>query len=179
MRARSAATPNRWFMTWFWARTSPLGDPFKLAFAEPMHGFIALDCPLRCGKRPPPQAGIHPALDETMILFHHVVHIFARPQHTGHREHARLLQSLERGGIRGMLVHGDDTGGERLGSLKHLAEEALRRVGIARGAQHAVQRRSCGIDGAVEVVPVLLDLDIGGTACRQRKIRRSMPPCGN
>src|SRR5262247_4428509 len=60
-----------------------------------------------------------------------------------------------------ILIDGDHAGYARMGVLKHLAEEALSRVGITRGAQHEVQHRTCGIDGAVEVVPVLLDLDIG------------------
>src|SRR5262245_21845261 len=48
-----------------------------------------------------------------------------------------------------------------MGSLEHLAEEALRRVGITRGAQHEVQRRPRRVDSAAEIVPLLLNLDIG------------------
>jgi site-specific DNA recombinase len=41
--------------------------------------------------------------------FYYVVQIFALPERTGRWEHALLLKSLESGGIRGILVHSDDT----------------------------------------------------------------------
>jgi hypothetical protein len=45
--------------------------------------------------------------------------------------------------------------------LEHLAEEALSRLSIACGTQHEVQRSTRRIDGAIEVIPVLFDLDVG------------------
>jgi hypothetical protein len=56
-------------MTRFWARTSPRSNPLKLAFAEPMHGFIALDGPLGGVERPKSQARIHTTLRKPMVLF--------------------------------------------------------------------------------------------------------------
>jgi len=48
-----------------------------------------------------------------------------------------------------------------MGGLEHLAEEALRRIGITGGAQHEIQRRPHRVDSPVEIVPVLVDLDVG------------------
>ena len=47
-----------------------LGHPFNLAFTEHVHCFIALDGPLRRGKRPTPQPRIHAAFHQSMILFY-------------------------------------------------------------------------------------------------------------
>jgi NAD(P)-dependent dehydrogenase (short-subunit alcohol dehydrogenase family) len=47
----------------------PLGGPFQLAFAERVHGFIALNGPLRRGEGPKPQPRIHTAFDKPEILF--------------------------------------------------------------------------------------------------------------
>src|SRR5882724_859817 len=49
-----------------------LADSFNLAVVEPMHGFIALNRPLRRGKRPTPQPWIHAAFHTPMLLFHAV-----------------------------------------------------------------------------------------------------------
>jgi hypothetical protein len=95
-----------------------------------------------------------------MILFHHIIQVLALSELTGLREQLLLLQALEGGWIGGVLVDGDHSRGERMGGLEHLTEEALSRLRIARGAQHEVQRGTRGINGAVEVIPALLDLDI-------------------
>jgi hypothetical protein len=50
-----------------------LGEPLKLAFAEHMHGFIALDGPLGRGERSKPQARPHTTLHKPMVLLHHII----------------------------------------------------------------------------------------------------------
>jgi hypothetical protein len=50
-----------------------LGHPLKLAFAEHVHSFIALDGPLHRGKRPTPQPRIHAAFLQSMILFYEII----------------------------------------------------------------------------------------------------------
>jgi hypothetical protein len=60
-------------ITRFCARTS---HPLKLVFTEHVHGFIALDGPLRRGKHTTPQPRIHAAFLQSMILFHPIVEIF-------------------------------------------------------------------------------------------------------
>jgi hypothetical protein len=46
----------------------PLGHPLKLALTAPVHGFIALDGPLRRGKRRKPHPRLDAALHTAMIL---------------------------------------------------------------------------------------------------------------
>jgi hypothetical protein len=128
-----------------------LGNSFELTFVEHVHGFIALNRPLRCGKRPTPQPWIHAAFHKPMILFHHIVQVFALPEQTPFWEGAVQLEGLECRWVRRVLVHGDHPWGEGM----------LSRIRIARGTQHEIQRGARGIDGAVEVVPLLLDFDVG------------------
>jgi hypothetical protein len=47
-----------------------------------MHGFIALDRLLRRQKCPKSQPRIHTAFEKAMILFYHIIQIFALPQST-------------------------------------------------------------------------------------------------
>jgi hypothetical protein len=46
--------------------------------------------------------------------FHRIIQILALLEHTALWEHALLFEGLESGRIRGVLVHGDHTGGERM-----------------------------------------------------------------
>ena len=50
-----------------------LGHPLNLAFTEHVHGFIALDGPLRRGKRPTPQPRINAAFLQSMIRFYEII----------------------------------------------------------------------------------------------------------
>ena len=74
---------NSWLMTRSGGEDIPFGDRIKLAFAEYVHGFIALDGPLRRGKCRKPQPWIHAAFHKPMILFHHIIQIFALSEPTG------------------------------------------------------------------------------------------------
>jgi hypothetical protein len=93
----------------------PLGKPIELAFAEHGHGFIAVDSPLRCVECPKPQPRVHPVLHTPMILFHHIIiQILALSEPTDLWECSLLPKDLESGWRRGVLIHGDHTGGTRL-----------------------------------------------------------------
>jgi len=92
----------------------PLSDPLHLAFAEPMHGFIALDGPLRRVECPKPQPRIHETFHKPMILFDHIIQILALSEPTGLWEGAVLLEGVEGRWVRGVLVDGDHTGGARM-----------------------------------------------------------------
>jgi hypothetical protein len=73
-----------------------------------------------------------------VILFYHIVQVFALSEQTVLRESAVVLEGLERQGVGRVLVDRDDPGGARMGGLEHLAEEAFSRIGITGGAQHEV-----------------------------------------
>ena len=126
-----------------------------------MQGFIALNRLLRRAECSQPQARVDTALHKAMVLFQHIIYLPALSALTGLWQGAVVLEGLKGPGVRGVLVDRDDPRGTRMGGPEHLAEEALSRIGIARGAQHAVQCGSRGVDGTVEVVPRLLDLDRG------------------
>jgi hypothetical protein len=49
-----------------------------------------------------------------VILFHPIVQIFALPELTARRERSLLPKGLEGGRTRGLLVHGDYIGSERM-----------------------------------------------------------------
>jgi hypothetical protein len=123
-------------------------------------GFIALDGPLRRVECPKSQPRIHAAFHKPVVLFYNVIQVLALSELTILRERLFLLKALEGGWIGGVLVDGDYSRDERMCGLEHLTEEALSRLRIARGTQHEVQHGTRGINGAVEVIPALLDLDI-------------------
>jgi hypothetical protein len=85
-----------------------------LTFAEHVHGFIALDGLLRRVEGSQPQARVHPAFHESVILFHHIVQVFALPEHTAFREHALLLKGIEGRRIGRVFVDGNHTRSERM-----------------------------------------------------------------
>jgi hypothetical protein len=93
--------------------------------------------------------------------FYRIIQILALPQSRGLGERAFLVEGLECWGIRGVLVDRDDAGYYAVGSPQGFAEKLLSGLCIAGGTQHEVNRRTRRIDGAIKVVPVLFDLDIG------------------
>src|SRR5882724_1463221 len=109
---------------------------------------------------PHPNPGFTRRFTNLMILFYGIIPILALPEYTGLGEYPLLLKSLK-GGWLSVLVYSDQTGCERMWGLQHLTEEALSRIRIACGTQHEVQRGTRGIEGAVEVIPALFDLDVG------------------
>ena len=51
----------------------PPGESLDLAFAEHMHGFIALNVPLRGVEGAKSPTRIHPMFHKPMILLHHII----------------------------------------------------------------------------------------------------------
>ena len=66
-----------------------------LAFAEHVHGFVALDRPLRGVECPTPQPRVHLAFHQSMILLRHMIHILAWSEKAGLREGSVVLESVE------------------------------------------------------------------------------------
>jgi hypothetical protein len=95
-----------------------------------------------------------------MILFHDVIQVLVLPEPTAFRELPRLLESFECWGICCVVLHGDDPWGRRMLCPPCLPEEPLSGLGISRRTQHEVKGMARGIDGPIEVVPRLLDLDV-------------------
>ena len=125
-----------------------------------MHGLIALESP-PCGMEgTKPQARIDAAFDKTMILLDHIIQIFALPERTDWWELPLLLQCLESRRISRVLINDDDTWGGRMCGAEGLAEETLGGCGIARLTEQKVNGLTRGIDGSIEVIPLLLDLDV-------------------
>ena len=68
-----------------------LGNSLKLAFADHMHDYIALNGPLpTVWKAPNPKPG-------RLILFHDILQIFALAEHTALGEYSLLLKDLKGG----------------------------------------------------------------------------------
>ena len=66
-----------------------------LAFAEHVHGFVALDRPLRGVECPNPQPRVHLAFHQSMILLRHMIHILAWSEKAGLREGSVVLEGVE------------------------------------------------------------------------------------
>jgi hypothetical protein len=84
----------------------PLDHSLDLAFGQHVHGFIALDRPLRPGKRPKPSPRIDAVFDQAIIMFHDIIQVLSLSELTGFRERLLLLQALESGWIGSVLVDG-------------------------------------------------------------------------
>jgi hypothetical protein len=95
-----------------------------------------------------------------MILCHDVVQVLLLPEPAAFEQWPRLLEGLERRGLRRVLLHGDDTRWDRRACPKGLAEKPLGGLGVSRRTQQQVEGMALGIDGPVEVVPRLLKLDV-------------------
>jgi hypothetical protein len=74
-----------------------------------VHGFIALDCPLRRGKRPKPHSQIYATIHKPVILFYDIIQIFALLEETTLREQPFLLEGLEGQRICRVLIDRNDT----------------------------------------------------------------------
>jgi hypothetical protein len=95
-----------------------------------------------------------------MMLFHDVIQVLVLPEPTVFGELPRLLQGLERRGIRHTLIHGDNPWSRRMPCPQRLPEEPHSGLGISRRTQPEVEGIALRIDCPVEVVPLLLDLDV-------------------
>ena len=71
-----------------------------------------------------------------------------------------LLECLEGGWIGRVLIDGDDAWGGRMFGSEGLAEETLGSFGIVRLTEQKVDGLAGGIDGSIEIIPLLLDLDV-------------------
>ncbi len=90
----------------------PLGDVFKLACGAPVPGFIALNRPLRRGKRPTSPPRIDAAFHPPLLLFHQILYLFTVAKSPRLWEGAVVLEGVERPWGRGVLVDGEHTRGE-------------------------------------------------------------------
>jgi hypothetical protein len=98
----------------------PRGDPLQLAFAEPMHGFLSLEDPWSRDKRPNPQPWMHTAFHPLMILCDHMIPILTPSERTAFQQRAVVFAGIERQGVRGVLVHGDDARKRRVARIQSL-----------------------------------------------------------
>ena len=92
-----------------------------------MHRLIALDGPPGGTERAQSQAWINAAFHKPMVLFHHIVYVFALPQCTTRWALARLLKGLE-----DWRIHSS--------------------ASITPGTQQKVDGLARGIDGTVEII---------------------------
>jgi hypothetical protein len=81
-------------------------------------------------------------------------------EQTGLWECVVVLEGIEGRWVRGVLVHGDHVRERRMARVQRLPEKLFGGVGITGGAQHEVQRGTRRVDGPVEVVPLLVNLDV-------------------
>ena len=80
------------------------------------------------------------------------------------------LHRRDRGGIGRILVHRDRAWVYRVRLAERLAEEAFRRRSIPLGREQKVDRLAAAVDGAIEISPAALYLDVDpmGTGYRSQ-----------
>src|SRR4030095_370596 len=80
---------------------------------------------------------------------------------SGDGQNSFLLQFLDRGRVGPVLIYVDDPCGLMFGGLEHLAEEPFGGPRVSFRAEHEVNRLSRRIDGAVKILPLTFDFDVG------------------
>jgi EamA-like transporter family len=123
---------------------------------------------LHPGQRPPsrpealePQHGSRPALDPAVVLLDQVVEPAAAPVPGEAPELAVALHLPDRAGVALEAVGDDGPRVARVLATECLAEEALGRLLVARGAEQEVDRLPGAVDGPVQVAPAPADPDEG------------------
>jgi hypothetical protein len=73
-----------------------------------------------------------------MVLFHHIIQIFALSESTGLWEGVVVLEGLEGRWVCGVLIDGDHTREDGMARTQHLPEKLFGSAGITGGASHKV-----------------------------------------
>src|SRR3954451_16106858 len=100
------------------------------------------------------------ALHAPMVLLNDVVQVFDLAQPGEPPQLTLALQGRDRGGIGRVLVDRDRARVPRMRLAQRLAEEPLGGRGIPLGREQKVDRLAPAVDGAIEVSPAPLHLDV-------------------
>jgi hypothetical protein len=120
-----------------------------MAFAEHMDSFITSKSVLRRRKHPASQPRIYTALDQAVILFHHIIQILALPQYTRLQQRPVMLLRVNGRKIGSVTVHGDHPGVGCVCRAQHFPEKARRRFSSTGRTQHKSTHLALGIHGLV------------------------------
>src|SRR4029453_13226648 len=96
---------------------------------------------------------MHPAFDKPMVLFDHIIEVFALSQCTGCWKRALLLKPVGGPGVGRMFLHGKHAGERRVTRPEGLAEQSLGSLGIPRCTPQEMHGAALGVDRPIEIVP--------------------------
>jgi hypothetical protein len=129
-------------------------QPSHLAFPDHVHSFVALNRPPRSIKRSKALAGVHPALDCSMVLLHNIVQIRAGSTAAPAPPFPFLLQLRDHLRVGWVAVHGDHPRAGMTGNLRGFLKESLGRSRVTLGGKPKVDCGTGGIDGTIQISPV-------------------------
>jgi hypothetical protein len=116
----------------------PLGESLDLAFAKDIHGFIALDGPLRSAEDIKSSTRIARRFTNRQSCFQHIIYVLAWPHDTAFEQSAFPLKRLEGRWISWVTVDsidGDQARGCRMARCRNFAKEAFCGLSSAGGAK--------------------------------------------
>jgi hypothetical protein len=136
-------------MNWICPPHKVFGQPSYLAFPDHVHSLVALNRPPRSLKRSEALAGVHPALDRSMVLLHNIVQVRAGATPASALQFPFLLQFPDHFRIRRIAVDRDDSRPGMTGSLQGFLKESFGRSRVTLGGKPKVDRGAAGIDGTI------------------------------
>ncbi len=129
--------------------------PPRLPLPDHVHGLVALDRSPRRVECTKALLRRHASFNRSMIRLHDVVHVLDRSVAATASQDSCLFHSRNCRAVETGLVSVDDAGLRMRRISQRLAEQACGRSGIAPPREHEVDRGAAGIDGSVEVAPMM------------------------
>ncbi len=149
----------------------PFCHALHLPLPQHVHHLKSLQSPPCCLKREKAHSRLRQTLDTPMILFDQVVEVFDLSSFTAYGKVSFCFEFVERFRIGRIFVHVDDTRLRGMRGGKGFEKEGLRYVRISYRTEEEIERVSLRINRAVEIHPLLFDLD-GGLINTPRISRR-------
>jgi hypothetical protein len=100
--------------------------------------------------------GIHSSFDSPVVLLDDIVQILHRPMAAATAECPLLLNSRDRRGVEGRQVRVDDARLWMRLIFQSLTKQPFGGIRVTLGRQQEIDRRTCGIDGPIQITPLAL-----------------------
>src|SRR5215213_4843057 len=132
----------------------------NLSFSDHRHSLVAGQRSSGGWQTAKAQTGSDQGFDAPMVLLNDVVEVLDLAQPGEAPQLTIALHRRDRGGIGRILVDRDRARVPRMLLAQRLAEEPLGGRGIPLGREQKVDRLAAAVDGAIEVSPAALHLDV-------------------
>src|SRR5215471_16813716 len=135
--------------------------PPRSALPNHFYRFNSLQCPPRGRARSVAFRQPGPLLDRAMVLFHHIIEVFALTQKDATRQDAFRFQGFHRRWKGRVLVHVDDSRHGIARRAQSLTEEAFSSGSISLGGEQKLDRLTGRVHRTVEIFVLTFNLYIG------------------